>query len=109
MSPLTINGKLELWLPFDGTHASHEMDAASLETFEEIKPSLSSRRDEVVDAFRKLGGYAAAEQIADLLGRDKFHVMPRITELRKCGRVRKTGTRRRTRSDKSENVWQLIR
>lgn len=89
-------------------HDSHEMDEMSLEAHEAIQPTLGTRRRQVLTALEKLGGKASAEELADFLEWDKFHVMPRITELRKARLLEKTGEHRKTRNGKGENVWRLL-
>lgn len=89
-------------------HMDHEMDEVSLETYADIKDSLPSKRIKVVKAFIALGDTASAEQIADYLSWNKFHVMPRITELKERGILMKTGQIRKTRAGKSENIYELL-
>ncbi len=88
-------------------HRAHEMDETSLDTYEAIKAALPARRAAVLAELEGLGGEASAEELADRLGWDKSHCMPRITELRKQGLIRKAGRTRATRAGKSENIWRL--
>lgn len=92
---------------FYSIHGAHEMDEASLDTYEEIKAALPARRAAVLAELEDLGGEASAEQLADRLGWEKAHLMPRITELRKQGVIGKTGRTRGTRAGKTENIWEI--
>lgn len=50
-----------------------------------------------------------ADECADMLGQSVLSVRPRLSELRKVGRIEPTGARRRNDSGCSASVWRIVR
>lgn len=81
----------------------------SREAAERVRPTLAARQDAVLRCLRRFGP-STAEEIADVLGlKTAFLVMPRLTELSKMGRVRKTSVRRTNRSGSRATVWRAVK
>ena len=90
-------------------HDSHEMDPASLETYDTIgAEERSYRRAEVRHAGSALGGFASSTDLAEFLKREKPLVMPRVRELREMGYLIASGRFSTTRYGKPENVWKFL-
>jgi predicted ArsR family transcriptional regulator len=68
--------------------------------------SASRVRDSVLAELQRCPG--TADEIADRLGLSILTVRPRFSELKKMGRVIKTGERRKNRSGCPANVWRVV-
>jgi len=80
----------------------------SREAAERVRPTLAARQDAVLRCLRRRGPLTG-EEIADALGWETYRVLPRLTELSKMGRVRKTSVRRTNRSGSRATVWKAVK
>jgi hypothetical protein len=64
-------------------------------------------RERVLEVLWKEGGMTA-DQVAERLRLDALSVRPRVSELLRLGRVRRSGERRRTRLGKSAAVVEAV-
>lgn len=65
---------------------------SSLSSFTAIRPSLSRRQKEVLEAIRALGGRATMHEVAARLGIPLNAISGRFTELVKKGKIDEWGT-----------------
>lgn len=79
---------------------------AQLHAYEDIKPKLGARQEQVMGIVNAGPDGATLRDIADRLGLDLSGVSPRITELQALGLVYDSGrTRVNVRSGKMITVW----
>ena len=68
----------------------------------------SDHATRVLDALKRAGGKAGAEQIAWLAGMDGYQASKRLPECERAGLVRRTDETAMTRSGRKETVWELV-
>lgn len=68
----------------------------------------SAHHQRVMDALRRAGGRAGAEQIAFVAGMDAYAVRKRLPELAEAGAVRVTDDTAMTRSGRRERIWVVV-
>lgn len=86
--------------------AGHRGVATSIEGAEHIQPALPRLQGLVLGVIGKAGRHGAiGDEIADRLGWEKFRVRPRISELRKVGKIIDSGRRRKGAAGVSAIVW----
>lgn len=80
------------------------------ETSAAAADSVSSRaatlRQKVLECLR--GADMTADEVAELLGESVLAVRPRVSELRKAGKVEKTAGRRANVSGQTACVWRAV-
>lgn len=64
--------------------------------------------DQVYAVLVKYGPHTA-DEVAELMRKDRLSIRPRMSELFAQGFVRKTGQRRRNASGQSANVWEAVK
>ena len=75
----------------------------------EVQEHFTSLREDVLETFAQ--GYPnsfTADEIAAELSKSVLAIRPRVTELFKAEKIRKTGEKRMNTSGMSANVWQWI-
>lgn len=77
----------------------------SAEAAAKIAPNVDRLRDAVLAEIKRQP--ATADEIADRLERDCLAVRPRVSELRRLGKIVATDERRRNRSKCSATVWRV--
>lgn len=77
------------------------------ESFEQIKPNLGPRHQEVLDALRKHPGGVTAWELSKITNRMIHTVRPRLTELRDVGKAKVVGKRYHEETQRSEAVWAI--
>lgn len=90
------------------TPGSKELGGPSEAAAVAIAGTARELSDQVYAVLVKYGPHTA-DEVAELLHRDRLSIRPRLSELFKQGFVRKTGQRRRNASGQSANVWEAIR
>lgn len=81
----------------------------SRDAAEAMQPHAARLQGMVMDAIASAGAVGmTAEECARALNIDRAAAQPRTTELRKLGRIRDSGVRRRNRSGKSAIVWTAL-
>jgi hypothetical protein len=91
----------------------HEPGARDTDTSREAADGMASHsarlQSLVFDAIYGAGTAGlTSEECADRLSLDSASAQPRTTELRKLGRIRDSGIRRRNRSGKNAIVWTAL-
>ena len=75
----------------------------SAEAAAKITPTVDRLRDAVLEEIRRRPG--TADEIAERLDRNRLAVRPRVSELKRLGKIKPTNERRRNRSRCSAMVW----
>lgn len=82
--------------------------ATSHEAAARVAEFSSAHHQRVMDALRRAGGRAGAEQIAHIAGMDAYAARKRLPELQALGAVRATEETAMTRSGRRERVWVVV-
>jgi hypothetical protein len=72
-----------------------------------IAPSASRLRDLCVAEFSNFRSGLTADEVADMLRMSVLAIRPRVSELRREGRIKDAGVRRPNASGRSAAVWVL--
>lgn len=85
-------------------HPGAKVSGASQDAAESIAEHAETLRDRVDGLFSKHEGLTA-DECAELLGAEIWSVRPRLSELRRMGRIVETEQRRKNRSGMTATVW----
>lgn len=99
-------------LPFGPVYrdsAGFKVTDTSRAAASKVTLTVALRQSLVLNALIKLGNATGDEIMAALGTTNPNHVRPRLSELRKLGRIRDTGTRRPTPSGGTAIVWEPAR
>jgi len=83
-----------------------KVGGTSQDAADAIHNRAATLRQAVIAMFRKHGSLTA-DEVAELLGESVLAIRPRLSELRKLGRIADTGLRRKNQSGRSANVWRM--
>ena len=89
--------------PNSAGHRGVDTSMAAAEVINKSLPRLQSSVLGVIVGFGEIG--ATADEVAYLLGWERFRVRPRTSELRKSGRIVDSGRRRDSQSGIASIVW----
>ena len=85
----------------------HKAAGTSAEAAQAVAEDAETLRADVLATLRQRA--LTADEIASHLGRSILSVRPRVSELRKMGKIRATGQRRPNASGHSATVWEAVR
>ena len=89
--------------PNSAGHRGVDTSMAAAEVINKSLPRLQSSVLGVIVGFGEIG--ATADEVAYLLGWERFRVRPRTSELRAAGRIVDSGRRRDSQSGVASIVW----
>lgn len=85
-------------------HPGAKVSGASQDAADNIAEHAMTLRDRVDGLFDE-GQERTADECAELLGQDILSVRPRLSELRRLGRIEETDERRTNKSGMTATVW----
>lgn len=81
----------------------------SAEAAERIAPSVKTLRSEVLRTMIRANRPMTADEIATEMKRSILSVRPRVSELRRLGCIRPSGSRGKNDSGMSAMAWEVVR
>jgi len=95
---------------FDATHYPHvpgcKTPGTSQQAADEMVLPAQTLRADVLRLLQRTPGGLTADECAELLHKSELAIRPRLSELRRQGRIHATGERRTNQiSGKAANVW----
>jgi len=84
-----------------------EKGGASQEAAARLNPVLKKNQQEALDAFHRAARPVTADELAELMGKTIVSVRPRVSELRRLGKIVSTGERRASSFGQPATVWML--
>lgn len=92
----------------DITANRHKGNAQSVSAFEKLKPTAAEKREQVFQFVKSMGTEGATtDQIAYISGLPANEVSPRMSDLKKEGRIVPTGYIRKTRRGQKAEVFRV--
>lgn len=72
-----------------------------------LAPTLKRNQAEALDALKRAARPMTADELAEFMGKTIVSVRPRVSELRRLGKITPTGERRNSAYGQPSTVWQL--
>lgn len=88
----------------------HRHIDTSIAAAEDLAPRLGRLQHQALSAIREAGWIGlTADELAEVLGLERYTIQPRTTELRRKGLIEDSGQRRPNRTGKRAIVWTASR
>jgi predicted ArsR family transcriptional regulator len=84
-----------------------KVSGPSEQAAEAIAGTASNMRAAVLAQFAQYPAGATADEVAKDLNLSVLSVRPRVSELKRTGKIRQTGTRRKNESGMTATVWRI--
>jgi hypothetical protein len=84
-----------------------EKGGASEDAANALAPMLKKNQAETLAAFERAARPMTADELADFMGRTIVQIRPRVSELRRLGKIIPTGERRKSSFGQPSAVWKL--
>jgi predicted ArsR family transcriptional regulator len=88
---------------------SFKASGPSEEAAEAMRGTANKMRAAVLAQFAQYPGGATADAVARDLNLSVLSVRPRVSELKRTGKIKQTGARRKNESGMTATVWQISR